>query len=223
MESLRLEVRRRTLLLDRLNFVFITDDGLEVEKTDTEGVVRRVERWIARHLRGAARVHGRAQVLQALRQFNCPKEGYTQFVVVEPTAASRLVGLDGPAWQSSLDDVVVRAVQARLPVDLQAVERWVRDHGLWIGLGGKNQALGGRVRLAVTMRYAHFAPASGRAAIERLGSALAPVADPTPGAGSRADGSRRGPSASTAAVRREAHRFRASSPPGSPPLAHKAP
>ncbi len=158
MESLRLEVRRRTLLLDRRQFVFITEDGLEVEKTDTEGVVRHVERWVNRHLRGAARVHGRAQVLQALRQFNCPKEGYTQFVVVEPTAASRLVGLDGPARQSALDDVVVRAVQARHPVDLQAVERWVRNHGLWIGLGGKNQALGGRVRLATAGITSDFEP-----------------------------------------------------------------
>src|ERR1700741_2934223 len=45
----------------------------------------------------------------------------------------------------------------------------------------------GHSTLAVTMRYAHFAPAAGRAAIERLGSALAVVgeasasANPQPG------------------------------------------
>ncbi len=159
MEMLRIEVRRRTMLLDRRDFVFVTEDGVEVVKTDTEGVVRHVERWVKRHLRGAARVHGRAQVLQSLRQYNCPREGYTQFVVVEPTAAKRLVGLDGPARLSAVDDVVVRSVQARLPVDLQAVERWVRDRGLWIGLGGKNQALGGRVRLATEGITSNFPPA----------------------------------------------------------------
>ena len=36
MDSLRLEVRRRSLLLDVRPFVFITEEGLEVEKTDTD-------------------------------------------------------------------------------------------------------------------------------------------------------------------------------------------
>jgi hypothetical protein len=155
---LRLEVRRRTLLLDERDYVFITEDGVEVEKTTTEGVVSRVERFVKRRLRGPARVHGRAQILQSLRQFNSPKEGLTQFVAVEASAASRLVGLDGPARQSMLDDVVVRAVQARLPVDLQAIERWVREHGLWIGLTGKNQVLGGKVRLANEGIVSNFEP-----------------------------------------------------------------
>lgn len=158
MKSIRLEVRHRSLLLDDRDFVFITEDGTEVEKTTTEGVVAHVERFVKRRLRGAARVHGRAQILQSLRQYNSPKEGLTQFVAVEASAANRLVGLDGPARQSMLDEVVVRAVQARLPVDLQAIERWVRDHGLWIGLTGKNQVLGGKVRLATEGIVSDFEP-----------------------------------------------------------------
>jgi len=156
--QLRLEVRNRSLMLDRRDFVFISEDGVEIEKTDTEGVVRHVERWVNRHLRGAARAHGRAQVLQALRQFNCPKSDYVQFIVVEPTVAKRLDGLEGPARQPALEEVVVRSLQARLPVDLQAIERWVRDRGLWIGLGGKNQALGGRVRIAKEGIVSDFPP-----------------------------------------------------------------
>src|SRR5690242_18781591 len=147
-KTLRLEVRHRTLLLDLRDFVFVTEDGTEVERTDTEGVVRHVERWVARRMRGSARVHGRAQLLQALRQFNSPKEGLTQFVLVEEAAASRLVGLVGSTRRAALDEAVVRAVQARRPVDLLSVERWVRGHGQWIGLTGKNQVLGGKVRLA---------------------------------------------------------------------------
>lgn len=46
----------------------------------------------------------------------------------------------------------------------------------------------GHTTIAVTMRYAHFAPASGRAAIERLGSALAPTSDSKPEARGHADG-----------------------------------
>lgn len=46
----------------------------------------------------------------------------------------------------------------------------------------------GHSTLAVTMRYAHFAPAAGRAAIECLGSALAPSADAKPTAESQAGG-----------------------------------
>lgn len=46
----------------------------------------------------------------------------------------------------------------------------------------------GPTTIAVTMRYAHLASASGRAAIESLRSALAPTADSKPEARSRADG-----------------------------------
>jgi hypothetical protein len=46
-------VRQRTLLLDRRQLVFITEDGAEVEKTDTQGVVNHVERWVNRRLRGS--------------------------------------------------------------------------------------------------------------------------------------------------------------------------
>ena len=95
MDSLRLEVRRRSLLLDVRPFVFITEAGIEVEKTDTEGVVRHVERYVNRRLRGAARAHGRAQLLQSLRQFNSPKEGYTQFVVVEQAWAENRFTAEG--------------------------------------------------------------------------------------------------------------------------------
>ena len=158
MKSLRLEVRHRTVLLDARDFVFITEDGSEVEKTDTQGVVSHVERWVKRRLRGPARVHGRAQLLQALRQFNSPKEGLTQFVVVEPTAAKDLVGLSGPARGIAMDEAVVRAIQARHPVDLLALERWVRGHGLFIGLTGKQQALGGKVRLATEGILSDFEP-----------------------------------------------------------------
>lgn len=62
MKSIRLEVRHRSLLLDDRDFVFITEDGTEVEKTTTEGVVAHVERFVKRRLRGSARVHGRAQI-----------------------------------------------------------------------------------------------------------------------------------------------------------------
>lgn len=158
MEMLCLEVRQRTLLLDVRDFVFITEDGLEVEKTDTHGVVRHVERWVNRHLRGSARVHGRAQVLQALRQYNSPKEGYAQFVAVEAADLKRLEGPEGPSRQNALDDAIVRAVKARVPVDLLAIERWVRDRGLWIGLSGKNQVLGGKVRLATEGILSDFEP-----------------------------------------------------------------
>src|SRR5436190_1829035 len=99
-KTLRLEVRQRTLLLDVRDYVFHTEDGSEVERTDTEGVVNHVEAWVRRRLRGSARVHGRAQLLQALRQFNSPKEGLTQFVLVEEAAASRLVGLVGSTRQA---------------------------------------------------------------------------------------------------------------------------
>ena len=126
MEMLRLQVRRRTLLLDRRDFLFITDEGVEILKICTEDVVRHVERWVARRMRGSARVHGRAQLLQALRQFNSPKEGLTQFVLVEEAAANRLVGLVGSARQVALDEAVVRLLQVRHPVDLLSVERWAR-------------------------------------------------------------------------------------------------
>lgn len=158
MKSIRLEVRHRSVLLDDRDFVFITEDGTEVEKTDTEGVVKHVEAWVKRRLRGPARAHGRAQLLQSLRQFNSPKEGLTQFVAVEASAANRLVGLEGPARQAMLDEVVVRAIQARLPIDLQTIERWVRDRGLFIGLTGKNQVLGGKVRLATEGIVSDFEP-----------------------------------------------------------------
>lgn len=155
---LRLEVRHRTLLLDERDYVFVTEDGVEVAKTTTEGVVSRVERFVRRRLRGPARVHGRAQILQSLRQFNSPKEGLTQFVAVEATSANRLLGLEGPGREAMLDDVVVRAVQARAPIDLQAIERWTRDRGLYIGLTGKNQVLGGKVRLATEGIVSDFEP-----------------------------------------------------------------
>lgn len=158
MESLRLEVRQRTLLLDRRDFVFITEDGTEVETTDTEGAVRHVERWVNRRLRGSARVHGRAQLLQSVRQYNSPKQGLTQFVVVEPASAQNLVGLVGPARGIAMDEAVVRAIQARHPVDLLAIERWVRGHGQWIGLTGKQQVLGGKVRLASAGILSDFEP-----------------------------------------------------------------
>lgn len=158
MKMLRLEVRKRTILLDERDFVFITEDGVEVERTTTQGVIEHVERWVKRRLRGPARVHGRAQVLQSLRRFNSPKEGYTQFVSVEEAALHRLQGLCGQAKTSALDDLVVRAVQARRPVDLAAIERWVRERGLWIGLSGKNQVLGGKVRLATEGIVSDFEP-----------------------------------------------------------------
>ncbi len=66
MQSIRLEVRQRTLLLDQRDYVFVTEDGVEVTKTTTQGVVEHAERWVKRHLRGPARVHGRAQILQSL-------------------------------------------------------------------------------------------------------------------------------------------------------------
>ena len=55
-----------------------------------------------------------------------PKDGYTQFVIVEKDKAERLAGLEGKAREVALDSVIVSAVQARIPVDLQAMERWVR-------------------------------------------------------------------------------------------------
>lgn len=158
MDSLRLEVRHRSILLDRRDFVFVTEDGVEVEKTNTEGVVRRVTRFVNRHLRGSARVHGRAQLLQALRQFNSPREGYTQFVVVEPEAVQRLASQDARHRERALDHAVVSAVRARIPVDLQAMERWARDHGLFIGLSGKNQVLGGKARLTTEGIVSNFEP-----------------------------------------------------------------
>ena len=38
------------------------------------------------------------------------------------------------------------------------IERWVRDRGLWIGLSGKNQVLGGKVRLATHGILSDFEP-----------------------------------------------------------------
>ena len=65
MEQVRLKVRHRSVLLDRRDYVFITEDGVEVEKTNTDGVVKRVSRYVNRRMRGAARVHGRAPVAAA--------------------------------------------------------------------------------------------------------------------------------------------------------------
>lgn len=158
MEQLRLEVRHRSLMLDKREFIFITQEGRQVERTDTEGVVQRVQRYVNRRLRGHARVHGRAQVLQSLRQFNSPREGYAQFVVVETERVDQLAGLGGSARDRALDQIVVYAIQARLPVDLQAMERWVREQGQWIGLSGKNQVLGGKARLATEGIVSDFEP-----------------------------------------------------------------
>ena len=44
-EMLRISVRRRTLLLDRRDFVFITDEGVEVLKTHTCGVPENLFRF----------------------------------------------------------------------------------------------------------------------------------------------------------------------------------
>ncbi len=63
-----------------------------------------------------------------------------------------------PARRAALDEAVVRAIQARHPVDLLSVERWVRGHGQWIGLTGKNQVLGGKVRLATEGILSDFQP-----------------------------------------------------------------
>ncbi len=158
MDTLRLEVRNRSILLDRRDFVFIAEDGAEVEKSNTEGVVRRITRYVNRHLRGFARVHGRAQLLQALRQFNSPREDYTQFVVVEPEAVQRLASQDARHRERALDEAVVGAIRARLPVDLQAMERWAKDHGLFVGLSGKNQILGGKARLTTEGLLSNFEP-----------------------------------------------------------------
>ncbi len=98
-------------------------------------------------MRGIAREYGRAQLLQNLRQFNSPKEGYTQFVVIGPQQVERLSRLEGKRREYALDEAIVKAVQARLPVDLLAMERWVKDHGWYIGLSGKNQVLKGKIRL----------------------------------------------------------------------------
>lgn len=148
MEQVRLEVRNRSMILDRRDYVFITEDGAEVLRTHTEDLVHRITRYVNRRMRGAARVHGRAQLLGALRQFNSPKEGYTQFVVVETDMVMRLDALRGVKRDYALDEAIVRAIQARRPVDLQAMEAWTRGQGLWVGLSGKNQLLGGKARLA---------------------------------------------------------------------------
>ena len=147
METLRLTVRNRTIMLDQREFVFITEDGLEVEHTNTDGVVKRITRHVNRRTRGAAKAHARAQLLGNLRQYNSPKEGYTQFVVVEQTMVERVNRLDGLKREYALDEALVKATQARIPVDLKAMERWVRDRGAWIGLSGKNQILGGKARI----------------------------------------------------------------------------
>ena len=147
MESLRLEIRRRSVLLDVRDFVFITEDGVQVEKTDTHGVVKRIERFVNRKLRGPARVFGRSQIVQNLRQFNSPKDGYTQFVVIESHHVEKLAHLEGRKRDYALDEALVKAIQARRPVDLLAMERWVKDHGWHVGLSGKNQVLGGKIRL----------------------------------------------------------------------------
>jgi hypothetical protein len=158
METLRLTVRKRTILLDVREFVFLTDDGLEVEHTDTDGVVKRITRHVNRRTRGKARAHARAQALHSLRQFNSPKEGYTQFVVVEPHVVNRVNGLEGIKRDYALDEAVVTAIHARLPVDLKAIERWARDRDSWIGLSGKNQLLGGKARITRTGLRTDFEP-----------------------------------------------------------------
>ena len=158
MEPIRLEVRQRTLFLDDRPFVFISEDGQQVEKTTTDGVVHRIQRYVNRKMRGHAREHGRAQILGALRAFNSPKEGYTQFVVVDEDHIERLAHLSGQKRDNALDEAVVKAIQAKRPVDLLAMERWARSNGLFIGLSGKNQVLGGKVRLTTEGLTTDFAP-----------------------------------------------------------------
>jgi len=77
---------------------------------------------------------------------------------VETAAAARLAGAVEPARRAALDEAVVRATQARHPVDLRSVEWWARGHGQWIGLTGKNQAIGGKVRLATEGILSDFQP-----------------------------------------------------------------
>lgn len=43
-------------------------------------------------------------------------------------------------------------------MDLRSVEWWARGHGQWIGLTGKNQAIGGKVRLATEGILSDFQP-----------------------------------------------------------------
>jgi len=158
-EPIRLEVRKRSLFLDRRDYIFITEDGIEIEKTTTEGVVARVERHVNRRMRGIARVHGRAMLLQQLRAFNTTKDDdYTQFVVIEPHHIEKLELLEGRKRDYALDAAIVAAIQARKPVDLLAMERWAKDHGVYIGLSGKNQVLGGKCRLTKEKLRTDFPP-----------------------------------------------------------------
>ena len=159
METIRLEVRHRgSIFLDERPFIFMTEEGGHVEETTTQGVVDRVQRHVRRRLRGKARDFGLAQILGSLRQFNSPKDGYTQFVVVEQGDVERLQSLKDRRYQYALDASVVRAIQARIPVDHFSIERWARARGLWIGLSGKNQVLGGKVRLTKEGLRTDFEP-----------------------------------------------------------------
>ena len=81
------------------------------------------------------------------------------FVVVEEDHVERLSKLDGIKREYGLDEAIVKAVQARIPVDLLAMERWAREHGLFIGLSGKNQILGGKARLTTKGLRTDFEPA----------------------------------------------------------------
>ena len=52
----------------------------------------------------------------------------------------------------------MKAIQARLPIDLLAMEKWAKDHGWFVGLSGKNQVLGGKVRLTKEGLRTDFEP-----------------------------------------------------------------
>ena len=52
----------------------------------------------------------------------------------------------------------MHAIQARIPVDHLSIERWARARKLWIGLSGKNQVLGGKVRLTTKGLRTDFEP-----------------------------------------------------------------
>ncbi len=158
METIRLEVRHRSVFLDQRPFVFVTEDGGHIEETSTRGVVDMVQRHVRRRMRGKARDFGLAQILASLRHFNSPKEGYTQFVIVEADDVEQLQSLKGRRNDYALDQAVVRAIQARTPVDHFAIERWARARGLWIGLSGKNQILGGKARLTTEGLLTDFEP-----------------------------------------------------------------
>lgn len=158
METIRLEVHHRSIFLDQRPFIFITEDAQGVEETTTQGVVARIERHVRRRLRGRARDFGRAQLLGALRRYNSPKEGYSQFVVVEPSDVERLESLEGTKRDLALDDTVVRAIQARIPVDHLAIERWARDRDLYVGLSGKSPIAGGKARLTREGLVTDFEP-----------------------------------------------------------------